>query len=387
MQPQPATARTNGAVNSTGVDGDCVRIGPLIEWGPISVNQGSTDAEARPKRQIVWIQYLRGIAALMVVFHHSLGVGPGLPLHQHGLEFGASGVALFFVLSGFVIFFSQGTKSDIRTYTFHRIARVVPLYWFYLTGFAALCFASGSYGELHPKQSLLSFLFVPHYSTLHPDKIWPILVPGWSLNYEMFFYALFGLSMLARSHRALIISTTILALVALGVALPMRNAIWTTYTNPYLLLFLAGILLAVWTKARGLPLSLAALLPIGLVGLVLSDLCDFPPVIEWGIPSVAMVIGALALEGRMQLPFLKHLGDMSYSLYLSHTLTMMVVRKVWNVLHPSIPFAEPIFVITLVGASIAAGSISYRMLEVPLLARLKRRQVAAGQDQPLALSA
>ncbi|MBK9440000.1 MAG: hypothetical protein IPN53_01320 [Comamonadaceae bacterium] len=34
-----------------------------------------------------------------------------------------------------------------------------------------------------------SLLFIPHYSASFPGLVWPLLVPGWTLNYEMCFYA------------------------------------------------------------------------------------------------------------------------------------------------------------------------------------------------------
>ena len=83
------------------------------------------------------VQYLRGIAAMMVVFHHAR--------HEFGgamsITFGGRGVEIFFVISGLVMMYStQGGQltagaalrdrmAEAMLFWKRRIARVVPLYW------------------------------------------------------------------------------------------------------------------------------------------------------------------------------------------------------------------------------------------------------------------
>jgi len=83
--------------------------------------------------EVISIQYLRGCAALMVVFHHL-----GLQLRRVGYEgywpsFLSSGVDLFFVISGFIMWIT--TKRGITTLAFfrRRVIRIVPLYWLLTT--------------------------------------------------------------------------------------------------------------------------------------------------------------------------------------------------------------------------------------------------------------
>ncbi|MBK8210680.1 MAG: acyltransferase [Rhodospirillales bacterium] len=88
-----------------------------------------------PSTQIVSIQYLRAVAALLVVFQHTR---EQIPLYDDFLTFsaGGSGVDLFFVISGFVMCITA-THSTASDFMAKRIIRVVPLYWFFtilLTG-------------------------------------------------------------------------------------------------------------------------------------------------------------------------------------------------------------------------------------------------------------
>ena len=91
------------------------------------------------KRQIVSIQYLRGIAALLVVFYHVLQDIGRYSENSYFLNFyklkyfGQVGVDIFFVISGFVMMYVHGNdfqKSNISlNFLKRRIIRVVPLYW------------------------------------------------------------------------------------------------------------------------------------------------------------------------------------------------------------------------------------------------------------------
>src|SRR5438309_11551486 len=79
--------------------------------------------KARQLNVIRPIQYLRGFVAMMVVWHHSV------ELLGNGRGFGASGVDLFFVISGFIMMVSTDRGVSPGTFLQNRIIRVVPLYW------------------------------------------------------------------------------------------------------------------------------------------------------------------------------------------------------------------------------------------------------------------
>ena len=80
-----------------------------------------------PSERLIHLQHLRGVAALMVVMQHSQFLHyPQWP----GSLFGALGVDLFFVISGFVIFWVTRSETSPTRYFLRRCIRIVPLYWF-----------------------------------------------------------------------------------------------------------------------------------------------------------------------------------------------------------------------------------------------------------------
>src|ERR1700730_16181483 len=141
-------------------------------------------------RAIVSVQALRAIAALAVVLCHAdqihrwlLGLKDPYPLEQL-----ASGVDLFFVISGFVMVYSSrdlfAVKGAARTFFTRRVARIVPPYW------AVMVIAIPLMALPSDWRSLLgSYLFIPYRAP--GDNIVPVYGVGWTLNFEMFFYALF----------------------------------------------------------------------------------------------------------------------------------------------------------------------------------------------------
>lgn len=85
------------------------------------------------------IQFLRGIAALLVVFHHTAYKGQVYNTGTFGwLTIGSSGVDLF-VISGFIMCYTTHDKDITFTkFIMHRIKRIIPLYWFFLCGIICL---------------------------------------------------------------------------------------------------------------------------------------------------------------------------------------------------------------------------------------------------------
>jgi len=103
-----------------------------------------------------------------------------------------------------------------------------------------------NHAVLTPRHLLLSLLFIPHHDPY--GSLFPVLIPGWTLTYEMYFYGLFGLGLASpRRWRGMAICGALLALVGAGALFgPFDFAAATTYTSPLLLEFAAGIVLARW---------------------------------------------------------------------------------------------------------------------------------------------
>lgn len=179
---------------------------------------------------------------MLVVLHH---------LYFDNTQLGPFGVKIFFVISGFVMWFTTAA-ADTSPIAFwcRRLVRVLPLYWLFLSLLVAIALSMPQdlkTTAITSANAIKSFLFIPHYHAVQNQLIAPILIPGWSLDYEMFFYFIFSVGLLfkSRGFRATVIGIVLGSLVLLGVTSHPQSAIAVTYTSPDLLLFLGGIVLAV----------------------------------------------------------------------------------------------------------------------------------------------
>ena len=321
---------------------------------------------------VVSIQYLRALAACMVVVFHigfifGWAWGPG-----------ASGVDVFFVISGFIMWVVTADRETTPgNFFWHRLIRIVPLYWTLTLIFVAGAFIipsqfTGRPGLGHIVQSLL---FIPHLAPNGNNE--PVILQGWTLNYEMFFYAVFALSLLLpRAARLYALSGAML--VVAGLLLQPSLPAARTYTSPMLLEFLAGVWIGhAWLNQRlpSLPAALT-LIALGVVALMAPYWYDGSGgyrALFWGAPAALIVIGSIAVErlGRMPgLGAVKLIGDASYSIYLSHPLSIIACKYLLSKMGLE-RWGGPIYlsvalfcVVSLV--AVAAGLICYWGLERPL---------------------
>jgi peptidoglycan/LPS O-acetylase OafA/YrhL len=318
------------------------------------------------------IQYLRAIAALMVVCYHlhTSGVFP-ISIWTSWL---ASGVDIFFVISGFIMVRStEGRGMSTKEFFIKRLVRIVPLYWL-LTYFAV------TLNGVSFAHNAASFLFIP---ALHPEfgKYWPILEPGWTLNFEMFFYLIFGLTFALPPRRQLaLIAILFSTLVLAGAVFSLPGSI-NFYANPLLLEFVAGMALArfsrqlpAWTCLVGVAL-LIGLHPFGL-----------PRVIGFGIPAVIICSSFLSAESRMpRIGVLKIVGDSSYAIYLVHFFTLGTARAFWQLFF-EVNYAFMVFAMLV---TIVISIMLHIGFERPVTRILTAwsRKFAGKDNQPLAVAA
>lgn len=331
--------------------------------------------------RVLSIQYLRAIAALMVVaFHAASRVEENLPSFvTANMELGHAGVDLFFVISGFIIWTIGGTTTrSPGDFLVRRIVRIAPPYWLATLLWVSLVFVLGaSWASLEPSHVLRSLLFVPHWSPTFEDKFWPVLVPGWTLIFEAVFYLLFSLVLLFRQHRLAIVVAIIMGLVLLGAVFSPSSAPLVAYTSPLLLEFLAGVLLAELCRNHRFDRVAAALL-VGTGILVIVVFGDFVTTdqtswsrpLVFGVGSVLVVCGFVNLEDQMpQWRFLERLGDGSYATYLLHIPLLVILLAVWD----RTPWAGTsegawgYFAMGL-GLSVIVGIWSFERIERPLQA-------------------
>ena len=353
-------------------------------------------------RKLSNIQVLRGLAALAVVLFHAreevdgLGIATRLP----GFMPGAAGVDVFFVISGLVMVYASaplfGTLRSALPFLLKRLARIVPLYWA-VTALFVLLDPADARGDLGRRAFAgflaLSLAFVPYAAPANPDAT-PVYPLGWTLNYEMAFYACFAFA-IALPRRgavaALAIAFAGLAAANLLTALPG----WLAYLGATQILeFVAGLLIAeAALSGRRLPRAVAA-------GLVVLGLLAIPAAapfsdlwwggwrgLVWGLPAAAIVAAAaLCPPAGPAGPLrrgLERLGDASYALYLVHYGAFLALESVLGRLFDlsRLP-ALPAMLLLLV-PTVAASFAVHHGFEAPVTRWLQRR---AAPRQPPSLA-
>jgi exopolysaccharide production protein ExoZ len=344
------------------------RVSPMHR--PIVLHQQThTTAPPQPgvaKRQILGIQYLRGIAALLVVLHHVRNPVPGMFNPVVDQTFGQRGVDIFFIISGFIMF-TAARAEPVATFLWRRVVRVVPLYWAATLALAVIMVATGKFDRGHALVTILSLFFVPHLSLDVPGAVIPLLDPGWTLNYEMFFYGIFAVALWTR-HVVATTCAIIVLLVMIGLVFHPGPAIGSTYTSTMLLEFLGGLLLAKLFHDR--PVTWLGWLAIpGFICLVMIGDAGADRVIVAGLPALAIVAAAASSDfaGKTPvMPLLRRIGDASYSIYLSHYFVLRLAIAAWR----HLPLhGWPQFICYAVAAtigSIAVGMLIHTFVEKPL---------------------
>lgn len=340
------------------------------------------------------LQGLRAIAAILVVISHSLTMIPaaaigGADLRPIAWYLGEQGVATFFVISGFIMAYrvrEPRTPRNAARFFIDRVRRIVPLYWSFSLLAAALI-VSGLWlkgKSITVIDLILSLFFIPYADGSAPMR--PVLGQGWTLNYEMGFYALFGLSLLlpAKAGSRMIIAV-LLGLTGLGFLFGPTftgdepNTLFEFWTAPHLALFAAGIGLAALKRHNRIPqfthaysiVAVSILLSL-LTFLTLHNTTLMPAqfrTLYW-LFDIAMVAACVA-SGQQdpRIPadrIMEYLGDASYSIYLAHGFALSIAAKLYGMITG---WGFPILFVPLAVASgLAGGIVSYELIERRLLA-------------------
>ena len=347
------------------------------------------------------LEGMRGVAALMVFFVHFyalLGLyGRPNSVVKAGAHFagivGNVGVDVFFVISGFLMYGIVMRKpTPILTYLRRRVRRLYPVFLFVFLLYVGLSYVMPMQSRIprSPKAAveylLLNLAMLPGML-----PITPLVRVAWSLSYEWFYYLILPFSMWAFRLRRWSPGWRIAFVLTLCVAQNLLCSLhWSAH--PRLIMFGAGACL--WELAthfgisryldwRGEALTVGlvmfALLWMGLsgkyhLGLALN---------QAGIPSVnspllfvsffALALYSLFYDGMLSrffsIPWLRWVGNISYSYYLIHGLTLHFVAKLMRYAVGNQPLSAPLFLLLGVLAmltTIVVSALLYLAIEKPL---------------------
>jgi exopolysaccharide production protein ExoZ len=324
---------------------------------------------------LVYIQILRFLAALAVVAFHVLGAPPkGFEVPDSALTFalsyGGRGVDLFFVISGFVIFYATHSSSlTPAEFLRRRVERIAPLYFFVIFTVTMLAITLpatfGTPDWYTPRHIIKSLAFISF-----TDGDMPVVYVGWSLEYEMYFYLAAALLMALTREvwRNIVVMFSAIAIVGQlpGVGAALGN--YAFFADSMILEFVLGVIVGwVFVNGRtGWPMPVAAACAIAAV--LVTD--PTSRVIVSGVPA-ACLVAAAAWASRKRIDpswperALARLGDASYSIYLAQVQTVSLASIAVAGLFPAIP---PLLLLMVTSCIVVALGLALNIfVERPLL--------------------
>jgi exopolysaccharide production protein ExoZ len=346
------------------------------------------------------IQVLRAFAATSVVFLH-VSSNAGLSLSP---SFGAFGVDVFFVISGYII--TYVAFRDPAQFMRKRIIRIVPAYWtvtLLVYGVALFGPSLVRHTSTDPALLVSSLFFIPHDTAHGPS---PTLALGWTLNYEMYFYLLFAIGLaLSKRYSSVIAMLLILGIMALTDVIGPRSQAAAYYGQAIVLEFVYGILIyhlfrfAAPSAARpgrqkdaGFGLALV-LIGVAILFLVVGEATghDGPRFAAKGLAAAALVAGALLLETRYVFAWRNKaillLGEASYVLYLIHPFVLYGFTRV--LLREASQWPEPAkwpLALLLVAITASVAIAVHYWLEAPAMLMLRKRFIRSRKGDGASLA-
>lgn len=349
------------------------------------------------RKHVPVLDGVRAVSILLVVTHHP--VYPGFWPVFHG----ATGVSIFFVLSGFLITMlllreeRRAGRISLSAFYTRRLFRIAPLFLLAFAAYVLLLLVLGFQADR--RDSFVDnipyyLLFLPEHAVFFEHLPAPVPFSGaWSLGIEEKFYFVWPVLgfVLLKARGSFRIATLVLVVVASQVANTIGGD-WGMALAPYGLLALGcilAILLDQPTSYRrmsvlGRPRVLAPL-GLGLVALQLSTdaiTISHALYVGYGV-VVAVVLGGLVLTRVRWIGWLNTrpmvlLGQLSYGLYLFHNFGLNLAEDL--IPQTSLPYSLLSTALGL-GASVLGVWVLHLLVEKPCIrlghrvsARLRRDQ-------------
>jgi peptidoglycan/LPS O-acetylase OafA/YrhL len=333
--------------------------------------------------KIDYLNSLRGIAVLMVIFTHA-----GLYIQTSLLDSNtrsiiadaSRGVQLFYILSAFTLFYSIYSRKGAdtrqwRDFFVRRLFRIAPLWWLSIMAFI---YIRSQY--TFSWSAILSNVFFIH--GFNPKYINSIVVGGWSIAVEMNFYLLVPLfyKLCKDLNRTLISFTWIyvamrLISFAMATANPgVSTTIWAEYLFYYLPhqlpVFFFGFMLFHIIIRKDTKLS-----PVAIVHAAIFLLLCYSFSKDWFMGQCAMLFPLVWMVSKAphvklwNNKVLQYLGKISFGLYLVHFGAVLLVKEsgvLAYITQPHLQFATGWLLVTALATGIA--TLTYRLVEKPCIA-------------------
>jgi peptidoglycan/LPS O-acetylase OafA/YrhL len=382
----------------------------MIDWGigDVVSTFPSTSAQAQAiatparfdeglPRILPSLTGLRFWAALLVVVYHMTGHIGSVPVASDLARFGRTGVAFFFVLSGFVLTWTyMGKETPYSVFYWRRLVRIWPLHIMTTLVLMAVYVATNnpiarelSLGNLWPAAILIHTWF-PSVAVNRGGS-----GASWSLADEMFFYYIFPFLLLGfasiRRSRLLLSAPFVMTAISLalwvwipmdGIGLYRRSLLLDYFPLSRVVQFISGVAIAVAMR-RGwrspVPVPIALLITIGYHLALIPWANAFDRADKWypysasqlfSLLPFALLIASVAtndLKGRsshLAMPVFVLLGQASFAWYLLHSPGILLYVHVFG--KPSgLPMILLAWTVVLIATQIISIAV-YLRFERPL---------------------
>lgn len=313
--------------------------------------------------RLIELDALRGIAALIVVLYHYLYRYNELYGHKSlsvdWIENGDFGVQLFFIISGFVIYWTINRSKKPCDFIVSRFSRLYPVYWAaVILTFTAVSIFGLEGRDVSGADALMNILmFQSYFKVPNVDGVY------WTLLVELHFYFwIFSLSLfnLLKKVEYILLPFILLSILHYSGLVALPSPLIKIFILKHLPFFLVGI--CFYKMVNDLHNKMT--LPIITICLIASGFI-------YGLDKVVIfasmfLVFYLAIIGKLK--FLKnkglvYLGTISYPLYLIHqNIGYIIINKFYQY---NLPISFGVLTAVIVSVLIAIFMMKY--IENPLL--------------------
>lgn len=343
-------------------------------------------------KRLEHIDALRGLAALAIILFHLVRIPtPNLPLPNYlsfiSARFGL-GVPMFFIISGFSIFFSLTSRKQdsrwISKFFIRRYFRIAPLFYFML-GFWIIRYALR--GNIQPFHDIIiNLLFIYNF---FPGKHQSIVWAGWPISIEICFYLavpfLFRfIDSFWKSILLLLLSFSLSAFfqIFLGTfeGIPKNYYYMNIATHfPFLSIGIVSFFVYKEININQKKITIFCLFLILLVAMIsLIEIGVFKIPIQfhffekyiWGVflASILILLGSYKIKYCVN-NTTQYLGKISYSLYLGHPFIIYSLGSLYQKIYHYIDYSLLAFLLCIlltIPLIVLVASVLYCLIEDPV---------------------
>lgn len=346
---------------------------------------------------------LRGVAVFLVfLVHYCSQIRPYINDEAieitilHNLhKLGNVGVDLFFILSGFLIYGTliNKNKTDFFQYLQRRIVRIYPTFLTIFLIYLGLSLIFPNENKI-PNNLWDGALYITQNLLLLPGlfDITPIITVAWSLSYELFYYLLIPLIIALLNLRKWTLKQRVIFWVAVSI---VGFIYFQVYGGPYrLLMFISGILLyEVFKNKLIIPpryLGTCAFI-MAFVTYAFAQYLELSGIIQMATLYIFFFILCLEAFSNddgsavwLNITPIRWLGNMSYSYYLIHGLTLKACFMFLALIEAPYKQFDTIFWLAmpiLFLATLISAFILFILVEKPFSLKQNNRGAVTGANK------